>query len=432
MIARTSLRGLTALASLLGVSVLAIACASPNADKHGVLADASADEDRFADSQGDVQFGLDATVIAESESGPSADESDTSMDVSVAADVAVRDVFAQPFAATSIWNMPIGTGAVYVAAGIAPATGTALEPDDDVIVLTPSAPETQVIENNADWDNTISRCPFDAGALLFQAPLPSGFVVPDPLPDTPNSGLAVLLADGRTIKQTQPFARCAANAPATSHYLFEDVDIYGDGVTGAHGGSGLSAIGGTLRLGELRPGGGAPRHVLKMELDASENYYNDGVAGDCYRWPAVGCDGYFNDASSSLRYGGNHPSLRPGSLLALPSGITVDSLALATEPAQRIAWTLQNYGAYLVDDTAWSAYAMCVENGAAGSFESQFETDWGFSFATNGTGSPFAHDIETLVGALAVVDNNTASNVGGGGAPLQPLAPPVASPPQDQ
>jgi hypothetical protein len=318
-----------------------------------------------------------------------------------------RDPLVQPFASSSIWNTPIGSAAKYVPAAIAVATGTTLESDEDVIVQTPTAPSTPIFRNTADWNPNVSRCPYDAGALLFDAPIPSAFVVDDtPTSSTPNSGLAVLLADLVTVKQTQPFARCTAGAPATSDYVTADVSIYGDGIAGAHGGSGLSAIGGTLRVGELRPGGPPPHHVLKL-------------------------DGYFDDATSPLKYGGTNPALGPGSLLALPVSTSIASLSLTTEAAKSLAWTLQNYGAYLVDDTAWPAIAVCVENGPAGSFREQFEADWGFPIDTGGTSGAFAADMTKLEAALAVVTDNAPSSVGGGGTPLQPLALPLPPPPGD-
>jgi hypothetical protein len=343
-----------------------------------------------------------------------------------------RDPLAQPFASASIWNMPIGSGASYVPAKIAIPTANMLQGDEDVIVLTPTAPSTPVYRNTADWNPTVSRCPYDAGALLYAVPLPAAFVVGDtPVSDTPNSGLAALLADGRTLRQTQPFARCTAGAPATSDDLFPDVDLYGDGISGAHGGSGLSAIGGTLRVGELRPGQPPPRHALKLELFAAQNYYNDGKPADCYRWPASTCDGYFDDATSPLKYGGTNPALRPGSLLALPPSVPIASLALTTQPAQALAWTLQNYGAYLVDDSAWSSVSICVENGPAGSFQQQFQADWGMPLDTKGTTSAFAKDVAAILAALSVVDDNAPSTIGGGGTPLQPLAAPLPPAPGD-
>jgi hypothetical protein len=374
---------------------------------------------------GDAAIGGDSTV---GDSGPvdaGPLDGHASTDGGDAAS-AFRDPLAQPFASTSIWNMPIGSGATYVAANIARATGTTLEGDEDVIVLTPTSPSTEIYRNTADWNPNVSRCPYDAGALLFAAPMPSSFVVGDtPTSSTPNSGLAVLMTDLFTVRQAQPFARCTAGLPGTSDYVFPDVSLYGDGIPGAHGGSGLSAIGGTLRVGELRPGGAPPRHALKMELWAAKNYYNDGNPADCYRWPATGCDGYFDDSTSPLKYGGTNPSLRPGSLLALPTNVSIASLNLTTEPAKSLAWTLQNYGAYLVDDTAWSATAICIEHGPAGSFAQQFQADYGFAFDTRGTTGSFATDVATLVAALSVVDDNGPSTLGGGGTPLQPLAPPL-------
>ena len=46
---------------------------------------------------------------------------------------------------------------------------------------------------------------------------------------------------------------------------------------GAHGGSGLSAVGGVIRLHEIAPADGAPiDHALKLELFAREYYYGGG------------------------------------------------------------------------------------------------------------------------------------------------------------
>src|SRR5205823_3897233 len=102
--------------------------------------------------------------------------------------------------------------------------------------------------------------------------IPADFVVPgshqgSPDGDTPNAAAAILAADGHTIIQTQPFARCAGQSP-TSHYMFRSEDLYGIGETGSHGGSGLSALGGTVRLGELVPGG-TIRHSLKLNIDSA-------------------------------------------------------------------------------------------------------------------------------------------------------------------
>ncbi|NJK85629.1 MAG: hypothetical protein HC906_06360 [Bacteroidales bacterium] len=129
--------------------------------------------------------------------------------------------------------------------------------------------------NFAGWNPKADRCEKE-GHILFYAPIPDDFIYSPAnwLGKTPNAGLAVLMNDGRTIRQVQPFSRCKKGSYATAGFTFPDVDIYGDGIPGAHGGSALSAIGGCIRVGELVPGGKI-NHVLKINLwgktDLSKN-----------------------------------------------------------------------------------------------------------------------------------------------------------------
>ena len=178
------------------------------------------------------------------------------------------------------------------------------------------------------------------------------------------------------------------------------VDIYGDGRPGSHGGSGLSAFGGSIRMGELRPGQIGMNHVLKVNVYAHEALFKcadqDGratpgnTADDCFRWPAYWGDGYavgwYGTASNDpARYGvfsdNFNTAMKMGSLLAIPAtgpyATNIDSLGLETVPARQLAWTLQNYGAYIVDDTHGPAFALNTENGADGSKQDEFWNDWG-------------------------------------------------------
>src|SRR5207249_849769 len=164
-----------------------------------------------------------------------------------------RDPLKWPFSRDSIWNLPIGSNARYVWAGIRHATSMAYFNDADILVLTPSAPSTTVYANYDDWGSG-NRCSAQGGAL-FDAPMPANFVIPGSHQgsedgDTPNAAAALLAADGHSLIQTQPFARCAGQSP-TSHYMFWPEELYGTGETGSHGGSGLSALGGTVRHGAL-------------------------------------------------------------------------------------------------------------------------------------------------------------------------------------
>lgn len=335
-----------------------------------------------------------------------------------------RNPLKWPFSQTSIWNMPIGSSARYVHARIERAMAAGMTIDEDYIVMSPSESMMDIAQNCAGWDPKKSRCTVE-GKVLFSAPIPHSFIVSPDTWDgtTPNAGLAVLMPDGRTIKQTQPFAHCTSGKPATSQYTFPDVDIHGDGYYGAHGGSGLSALGGTLRLGELTPTSGPIRHALKVNIFAKKNVYYDSQTKG-YRWPAKAADGYAEGNYYKERTLETVKACRMGALLALPVWMNLDSMGFETRPARILAEAFQSYGAYLVDDTAWDVYAIMTEWGPEGRFDDEFKNNWGFSMKAEDKNSPWARDMDRLFMNLHVVDNNSPTSVGGGGQPLAPLAPP--------
>ncbi len=340
-----------------------------------------------------------------------------------------RNPLEWPFSSHSIWNMPIGSDAVYVHAGIERAMSRGMTIDEDLIVMTPEAPMMGIYRNDAGWNRERSRCEPE-GELLFSAPIPFDYIVSPETWDglTPNSGLAVLMPDGRTIKQTQPFAHCTAGDTATSRYTgFPDQDLYGEGIYGAHGGSGLSAIGGALRLGELVPGSGPIRHVLKVNVFAKKNLYYDGETKG-FRWPARKADGYAEGNYYTERTLPAVEECRMGALLALPPWMDLDSLGFETEPARILAVVFRDYGAYIVDDCAWDVYGIITEWSPAGRVADEFEQAWGFSIHPAGKDNPWARDMDRIFLNLHVVDNNSPETIGGGGEPRVPLAPPLEVP----
>ncbi len=340
-----------------------------------------------------------------------------------------RNPLLWPFSRDSIWNLPIGSSAVYVPANIQQATQRGMTTDPDVIILTPNATVTAVYYNADGWSGG-SRCT-PQGNVLFDAPIPDTFVVPgagstNPDGTTPNYATAILMPDGHTLSQGQPFARCTAGGPATMWWSVTN-DLYGTGIDGGHGGSGLSSLGGTIRFGELVPGG-VIRHVMKINLYGLNNYYYDGTTHG-YRWPASQADG-----CASSCYGGMTPALRMGSLLGIPASVNIDSLGLETEPAKILARALQDYGAYTVDDTAWSVYAIATEFSPQGRIDDEFNAAWGFPISPSSKTVPWARDMDRLFGALNVVDNwdatqwaavsaSSGAQGAGGGAPRVPWAP---------
>lgn len=342
---------------------------------------------------------------------------------------ATRDPLKQPFAANSIWNMPIGSGAIFKPANLSGTPGNniwAAMPgaDQEHIILMPSAPLTNINYSNVGWSGG-DRC-VATGGLLTQIPMPSSYVIPN---GNGNTAVTSLLPDKRSLIQIQPVARCTAGGSGTALVKFNAVDLYGDGRLGAHGGSGLSSIGGSIRLGELRPGTAeGPRHALKVNVYAKEVLFRCSIRSDCFRWPAATSDSYAIGWYGSANNNSN-AEMKMGSLLAIPGSVNINNLGLETQPAKQLAWTLQNYGAYVVDDTYAPGFDFSIEAGPAGRKADEFQKDYGFAFLQKvnvSSSSPWVRDIQRLVRSLQVVSNNGPSSIGGGGVPRQPLAPAIA------
>jgi hypothetical protein len=350
----------------------------------------------------------------------------------------LRNKYRWPFASDSIWNTPIGRDAVYVPAGIGAATAAGMTVDEDVIIQRPQAPLRPVVVNDAGWDRNRTRCgSLKPGQLVWPdpVPVPDDFAT-DPGYDgvTPNMSAAILMPEGQTVRQTQPLHVCGRGGTVTSQYRFPDENIAtGQGIAGAHGASGMSSIGGTVRVGELVPGG-TIRHALKINVFGRRSYYYDRrEAAPGYRWPARSADGYAGDAASACAYGGTVPAMRIGSLVALRPDFPVDTLA--TEPARILARALRDYGAYTVDDTCWDVYGLTTEWGPDGRVRDEFRVAWGFPLETPVLAScadasrecQWAKDMALVFTSLNVVDDNRPDNVGGAGARLAPVAPAVGN-----
>ncbi len=264
--------------------------------------------------------------------------------------------------------MPIGTGAVYVPADIAPPTAKTSISDQDIIIMDPTAPLTRLIQSGGGWGG--NRCNA-SGPPLISVPIPADFMVSS---GSHNDALAVVMPDGQTVVQGQPFARCSAGGPGTLKALVPPANLYGAGILGAHGGSGLSSLGGTILLNQLVPGG-AIRHALKVNLDAGADLF----PSPGFRWPAIR-----HDSCAPGCYGGTVPALEMGSLLAIPASVNINALGLQTAPARMLAWTLQNYGAYVADNTSQSAFSIETELSPSGSVVNSVPADLGLSLPGSG------------------------------------------------
>ncbi len=333
--------------------------------------------------------------------------------------LAQRDPYKWPFAKTSIWNIPIHNNATYAPATIQDAANFAV--DEDVIIMRPAAPLMRVETNNAGWSQSKDRC-LDEGPTLYSAPIPAEWIYDKTVWEgvTPNAGVAIAYPDNSII-QSQPFAKCNTQFATSGNNIWPaaDCQLTGECIRGAHGGSGLSAIGGAIRVGELRSG--KIPHALKINLWGKENFYRDGSGG--HRWPAYKADGGFDNPSEGNYYGGTNPEMKIGALLALGRNVVLNSVAdnslgLETEAALIIARAMRDYGAYTVDNTAWDSYAIITEIGPDGSVRDEFKNLYGLDMNVYGGlgNSAWGRDLKKLFGNLQVITNNSQANPGGGPA----------------
>jgi hypothetical protein len=155
-----------------------------------------------------------------------------------------RDPAKWPFRADSIWNLALHRDAVLSPAGI-DRMGTWYA-DEDVLILTPDAPLTDVLVNAKDWTTPTAgaRCEIEGGSL-GAVPIPRDLLIPHEQ-GTPNQSAAILMQDGLTVFRRNPFTavqrpaqpRHTTYCPAT--ILFKAMEDWA-----LTGGSRLSSIGGT-------------------------------------------------------------------------------------------------------------------------------------------------------------------------------------------
>eukprot|EP00037_Helgoeca_nana_P006337 m.58457 g.58457 ORF g.58457 m.58457 type:complete len:772 (+) comp17225_c0_seq1:86-2401(+) len=366
-----------------------------------------------------------------------------------------RDRFTRPFATQSIWNMPIGSNASYAvlpglfAGESAQHRGAPvlIQNDQDNIVRVGPLDPTVDWYSQGWWGPTpTNHCApvTPTSQPVSRIALPANFTTP---PGEGNNALAVLLSDNRTVVQTQPAYRCTPGSPLFSKWgnatdgcpqqFPNTTDILGDGALGAHGGSGLSAIGGTVRLGELGPGG-TIQHAIKLEFFGDAWYWGattlqpstqENGGRTQYTWPATGSD---DDSVSRGHkppgYSGTSPHIVPGALLALPP-LVATQLLIKHPIALKIREALTSYGGYLVDSS--SGYANKVSICMAQGVNEELQSAYNVSFAAphgvtaRGQGADLYGELVLLLQNLHAVVNNGPETIGGGGTPLVPLAPPL-------
>ena len=313
----------------------------------------------------------------------------------------------RPFSKDSIWNIPIGSKAIYKPANL--GTGSYTSSDVELLYkVTTEDPLTRLYAPDS-WKNRCggTKSPTGNPADKIYIRFPKNKVVPDATSShTPNNVSSILQPNGKTIVAVAPLARCKPGSPVYGWY-FGKQNLFQKGIVGGHGGSRLSGIGGTIRLGELTADR-AIDHVLKVNVWA-EKYlkYNKQDKSPGYRWPAKVADSY-----AAKQYGGSEPHFEMGALLAIPKNVTPQSLNIKSKPALKLFYALQNYGAYVVDDSAWNVTAFNVQQGVL----EEFKQTYGYDFETNDRTSQWFKEYYSLVKNLHIIANNSPKSIGGGGS----------------
>lgn len=308
-----------------------------------------------------------------------------------------RDPWLQPFHEDSIWNLPLGTNLTLLNTGIVPADWIAIDPEFQIRPTTsdPIVPYYQAYS----WGNRDANTNIALGRLR----LPHGFVVPDAnAVEQPNNAAAILDVDGRTLRQVNAITRPTAGGNVWGYPSLTQ-NIYKKGYYGSHTGSGLSGLGGSIRVGELS--GSQPiRHALKFLLNTKDLSYTGSTPGR--RWPA-----FLTDGDAASMYKGTVPQLTMGSLLAISPSESLSTVPLQTEPAKKIFTALQNYGAYVVDTSGTETWDAFYYNAEAG-VERELQNILGYNPNGN-SNTAFRSDMRLILGKLKVVDNNSAATPGG-------------------
>ncbi|MBC8136948.1 MAG: carbohydrate-binding protein [Fibrella sp.] len=341
---------------------------------------------------------------------------------SATAQTASRDPWTRPFSADSIWNTSLGSSATYVNANLQDAAIGGAQEVDWLIRVNPGDPWRQTF---FPGDTQRYRAGGTTESWIGWTQIPDYLIIPDVQGEpgqfgyeAPNACSAFLQPDGYSLIQWQPTTRLASDGPLWG-YPQRDFgeanggNLFGPGHRGTHYGSGLSAIGGTIRIGEFTASNrDSIRHAVKLLLGMAKygSYVTTGDGNPGWRWPAIQADNYADPSDGfgyGLDFGGQYssPNIEMGTLLAIDKTANIDSLGLTSEKAKKIAWALQNYGGYIVDDAGQDQYLIAAEEAARGEFDIS------------------AADINTLFRNLKVITNNTPTSVGGGGTRRVATAP---------
>ncbi|VAW17181.1 hypothetical protein MNBD_ALPHA11-2106, partial [hydrothermal vent metagenome] len=251
--------------------------------------------------------------------------------------------FQQPFSTSSVWKRPIPRNATYYDVSDAIWGEPSLAPSRvsieqiTIIYVDESQPEVNIVKSRG-W-NMPKRAQTE-GQVFYTSRFAPDAGINVRYPSTANASFVII--DPKTSIATEGSA--GWREPGGDLITFYDeprihnIDLRGDGLSGTLG-SGLPALGGLIRAGEINNG---INHSIAIAMGSRRfSKSNHFVA------PAWRADGF---ASSIFNgYFGSNPRYTMGTLLAIPYSINIDEIEWNTPQGYILAKSSQQYGWIIVD-----------------------------------------------------------------------------------
>lgn len=266
----------------------------------------------------------------------------------------------RPFAKSSVWNRRVPSSATFADvqdAIFGDASGAPSHAGLDLVTLcttNESAPLVRIERGNG-W--TYPDRSLSSGQLLYERRLDDDACT-DVAWNRVGNGLFVLLDPSTGLADLGVGAWRNPGGPllnsASDGSGAHGLDVHGgNGIDGYGRASGLPALGGLIRQGEL---GRAIRHALAINVNVLRL-----SADRHFVWPAASADG-----SAPVTYQGGNPDYAMGTLLAIPRSVKVNRYEWRTPQGYRMARNAQKYGWYIVDGIlGGSQVQFGIETGAA-------------------------------------------------------------------
>lgn len=327
----------------------------------------------------------------------------------------LRDPWLEPFSSSWYGNMPIGSEADLVPAGITQTSQAQIRTDGVNYATYTTDPLVNFERSDFYYRNDANNTVVRPGLDSFQ---PSGIKFragADLNGDGHMNEICVAQDQFGRLWEGQPLLYDPSDTTTTDAKVRTTIrmpflavrgtDVRADPSAGGHGGTGMTAFGLTIRKHEwLR---GEIKHALALNVPPS--MLSPQFSG--YRTPALRADGGYNDPQSNNQYTGSNSNLRAGALLTWAPGFSLSSV---TDPYGRmICEAIYRYGVYIVDVTGTASVLQF-------SVERSIEQDWLNRTAT------FSPQLWPKFTQLQIVNNNGPLRWGGGGTLRATMLPDLA------